>query len=275
MGDGTFTYRLVLGVENQIYVHYGMPVKTMVYDALNYASQIREIVKENRRSKNTKGSAEYLSGLRKEDRLTPVITLVLYFGQEPWDGAEELHGLLEPTSEVVLKYIPNYRINLISPVMMNEKELALFKSDFRELATFLQYRPDKETMTQLMTENEAYQHMDPLTAEIVNDVTNAKLKLEANEEGEVDMCEAILGIREEGVQEGIRRGMQRGIQQGITDTFHALILELLQKNYDVPSELEKKIQENIDQKELKLLFDYAAQAKSIEEFEGMSGEILK
>ena len=134
---------------------------------------------------------------------------------------------------------------------------------------------DKEKMKKLMTENEAYQHMDPLTAEIVNDVTNAKLKLEANEEGEVDMCEAILGIREEGVQEGIRRGMQRGIQQGITDTFHALILELLQKNYDVPSELEKKIQENTDQKELKLLFDYATQAKSIEEFEGMSEEILK
>ena len=275
MGDGTLTYRLILGVENQKYVHYGMPVKTMVYDALNYASQIQGIAKENRRSRNIKGSAEYLSGLRKEDRLTPVITLVLYFGQEPWDGAEELHGLLEPTSEVVLKYIPNYKINLISPVMMSDHELALFKSDFRELATFIRYGKDKEKMKKLMEENEAYQHMDPLTAEIVNDVTNAKLKLETNEDGEVDMCEAILGIREEGVQEGIQTGIRRGIQQGITDTFHALILELLQKNYDVPSELEKKIQENTDQKELKLLFDYVTQAKSLEEFEGMSEEILK
>ncbi|MDD3370076.1 MAG: hypothetical protein PHP50_14540 [Lachnospiraceae bacterium] len=31
---------VLLGIENQSDVHYAMPVKTMVYDAMNYGSQV-------------------------------------------------------------------------------------------------------------------------------------------------------------------------------------------------------------------------------------------
>ena len=48
--------------------------------------------------------------------------------------------------------------------------------------------------------------MDKLTAEIANDVTNAKLKIEENEKGEVDMCVAIMEIREEGRLQGREEG---------------------------------------------------------------------
>ena len=266
MEDDTVKSLLILGVENQMYIHYGMPVKTMVYDAINYASQIDRIAKDNREAGQIKGSAEYLSGLRREDRLIPVITLVLYFGQEQWDGALNLHDLLEPVPKDVMRYVSDYKINLISPVMMSDEEIALFRSDFRELATFIKYGKDKDKMKKLMEENEAYRHMDALTAEIANEVTGAKLKLEADEEGKVDMCVAIMGIREEGVQEGI--------QKGILETLHALILELLSEVSKVPAGLENRIRTITETGDLKVLHKNASKAETIEEFVRMSGELL-
>ena len=99
--------------------------------------------------------------------------------------------------------------------------------------------------------------MDKLTAEIANDVTNAKLKIEANEKGEVDMCVAIMEIREEGRLQGQREMHQK------------LILEILQKKGNVPAYLVEQIQTVEEEKELKQMFDDALQAESVEEFEEM------
>ncbi len=71
---------LILGVENQAKIHYAMPVRTMLYDSMQYASQVDLKSKENRKNKKCSNSDEFLSGFTKEDRLIPVITLVVYFG---------------------------------------------------------------------------------------------------------------------------------------------------------------------------------------------------
>ncbi|MDO4285664.1 MAG: hypothetical protein Q4C60_10080 [Eubacteriales bacterium] len=42
--DGKTMY-LLLGIENQMQVHYAMPVRAMVYDALRYDRQVREIAR--------------------------------------------------------------------------------------------------------------------------------------------------------------------------------------------------------------------------------------
>ena len=69
----------VLGVENQAKIHYAMPVKDMLYDALNYVRQVSE-AKKTLEKGDAVTTEEFLSGFRKEDRLLPVITLVIYFG---------------------------------------------------------------------------------------------------------------------------------------------------------------------------------------------------
>ncbi len=45
---------IILGVENQSEIHYAMPVKCMLYDALNYASQVDEKRKEYRERRKNK-----------------------------------------------------------------------------------------------------------------------------------------------------------------------------------------------------------------------------
>ena len=93
------TVLLLLGIENQNNIHYGMPVRQMLYDALTYANQIEERRKNHRkRQKNRRekaSSAEFLSGMKKGEKLTPVITLVIYYGKEPWDGPRDLSHMLD------------------------------------------------------------------------------------------------------------------------------------------------------------------------------------
>lgn len=84
---------LILGIENQNDIHYAMPLRTLVYDALTYNKQYREKAKVHRTTGDLK-NAERLSGFSKDDRLVPVITLVVYYGIEPWDGPTSLNGML-------------------------------------------------------------------------------------------------------------------------------------------------------------------------------------
>lgn len=60
---------VVYGVENQDTIHYAMPLRTMIYDGLGYLKEYREISRSNRTDRSLKTQEEFLSGMRKEDRL--------------------------------------------------------------------------------------------------------------------------------------------------------------------------------------------------------------
>ena len=54
---------VLIGIENQAEIHYAMPVRTLIYDALNYGSQVKEAAKQHKEKKDISTSAEFLSGL--------------------------------------------------------------------------------------------------------------------------------------------------------------------------------------------------------------------
>ena len=84
----------VLAVENQGKIHYAMPVRGMLYDALAYTDQMR-LVWEQLSEEERKGvdKNEFFSRFRKKDRLCPVITIIFYYGEDKWDGAVQLYEL--------------------------------------------------------------------------------------------------------------------------------------------------------------------------------------
>ena len=204
MKDDNVAYSLILGIENQTTIHYAMPVRNMGYDAFHYASQVNSISKH---SKSKNNNVEFLSSLKKDDKIIPVITLVVYFGQKPWDGPMSIYEMFTTNEKEILKFVPNYKMNLISPISMEREEIDKFKSNFKELAAFIRCGKDKKAMQELVKQ-EAFKHLDPVVANIANDVTNAGLKIEVNQEGEVDMCLAIEGMRAEGKAEGKIEGLK-------------------------------------------------------------------
>lgn len=105
MTDGNAEY-VLYGVENQSRVHYAMPVKNNLYDALEYAGQVEEAAKSHRRAMKlakqqesipikTPNAGEFLSGFWKEDRLIPSITLTIFFSSEVWDGPLSLSDMMD------------------------------------------------------------------------------------------------------------------------------------------------------------------------------------
>ena len=61
--------------------------------------------REGERTRKKVSDGEYLSGFYKEDRLVPVITLVIHFGAEEWDGPMTLHEMMEIGNPELLKYV--------------------------------------------------------------------------------------------------------------------------------------------------------------------------
>lgn len=76
----------------QDYIDYAMPQRTLFYEACEYDRQKALIKKtvEKERKKELNGSSlssgEYMGRFRKDSRLNPHVTLILYYGQKPWDG---------------------------------------------------------------------------------------------------------------------------------------------------------------------------------------------
>ena len=190
-----------------------MPVKNMVYDALEYAGQVRKAAASHRKAKDTKNhnTGEYLSGFYKEDRLIPVITLVIFFSAEEWDGPMSLHDMLCVQDEEILSLVENYRIHLIAPANLKDEELDKFHSSLKEVLSFIKYSTDRQQLEKLIAGNENFAAMDRKAAMVINACTNSKLKFDLSQEAAgMDMCKAIADIRNESRNEGRNEGRAEG-----------------------------------------------------------------
>lgn len=203
----------VLGVENQANVHYAMPVKNMQYDATNYVQQVMA-AKKSYGKEDRLTSEEFLSGFRKGDKLMPVITLVIYFGASEWDGPICIHDMLNTNNKRLLSFVPDYRINLIAPAQVPDEDFEKFSTDFRDVLQFIKCSKDEEALSRLAEDNERFVRMNPETAELINLITDSKLKLTV-EEGTVNMCQAIQQMRE--------RSKAAGMVEGRLDTLVSLV----------------------------------------------------
>lgn len=86
---------LIFQLEAQSIAHLAMPVRILLYLALNYHRQCQEIASEHRKKQDLEhGSVEFLSKMSREDRLIPIIPIVLYLKSGKWDGPRSLHEML-------------------------------------------------------------------------------------------------------------------------------------------------------------------------------------
>ena len=208
--DGKRIY-LLLGLESQSEIHYAMPVKTLLYDSLCYAKQVEKTARAHREAKDygshTKG--EFLSGFYKEDRLIPVITLVLCFTPEEWDAPKRLHEMLAIQDKEILPYVNDYKINLLSPAAVNEKELEKFHTSLKQVMSYIKYSNQKEKLKELVLNDERFQKMDRKAVEVINICTGSEFQSEKKGETEMNMCKALVDLKQEGVEEGLEQGKDR------------------------------------------------------------------
>ncbi len=205
--DGENIY-LILGVENQSEIHYAMPVRNMLYDVLEYTRQVESTAKAHRETKDYKGvsTGEFLSGFYKDDKLIPVITLVIYFGVDEWMAPRSIYDMFEIKDKRVLSFVMDYRINLIAPYELDDEKADKLHSNLKEVLLYIKNSNDKEKIRTLVQNDKKYSRLERDAVNIINAFTNSKLKIDKSQEV-VDMCKAIQDMIEEGRLEGRLEGI--------------------------------------------------------------------
>ena len=214
---------VILACENQQKIHYAMPVRNMLYDSLTYTEQIRRL---HEFQKTELGmpmtNDEFLSKFRKDDKICPVITVVLYYGEKLWNGSEDLYGMLTiekmlRENKVLQRYIPNYRINLLEPGRM--ESLECFRTDLQEILSMLKYRSNRKELMEYVKENEQYfRSVDEETYYVLREFLHSKKMLKdirgiTGREEKVDMCKAWEELYNDGVEAGMEAGIEVGIEK--------------------------------------------------------------
>ena len=213
---------VIWGLENQSKIHYAMPLRHMIGDSFSYLKEYNEIAARNKAEKGCESSDEFLSNLKRTDRLHPVISLCVYYGENEWDGPFCLTDMLE-IPEKLKPLVSNYKMNLIEvrnsePLRFHNPDVdtvfdvsrSIYERNFDKINTI--YR-DKKISAELGVVIGAITESQKLI--------DQALKSE-KEGGQINMCGALEELVDKGRQEGIQRGRLEGILANIRTckTFH-------------------------------------------------------
>ena len=178
-------------------------------------AKIEAARKSHREEKLPLTPGEFLSGFRREDRLTPVITTVLYLKDTAWDGPTHLREMFAVTEAQLLSFVPDYRINLLAPHGIPEADFRKFRTDVGPLLRYIKNQKDKSRLDEIMHEGDRFRHIDVETANLINTVTGSGLKFDTKED-KIDMCQAIDDMRKESMEKGIESNLLDNLKKIMT-----------------------------------------------------------
>lgn len=227
-------------IENQDEVSNIMPVRDLGYLYSNYSEQLRRIRQEN----ENKGYYS-LTGVGDEQKLTPVISLILYYGSEKWDGPEKLSDMLtipEKWRDRLSPWIAEHPIHVINLAKQEEALRAKYQSDFRHIVDFLACAGDRDKIkAYIQDKNRVIRHPEEYLDMMAvfsskrgfSQIKENVLKKQDKRKGGDDMT-AMDVVLDEIEKMGMEKGMAQGISQGISQGKREIICNLL--TYGQPPE---------------------------------------
>ena len=238
--NGKLEVRIIVGAEIQSHIHYAMPIRNFEYDALNLSRQLSARQKYNRENHLLKSKNEFLSGIKKGETFTPVLTVVVYLGKGTWDAPKTLHEMfnLDGVPETLLAYVPDYRTAILQPESVTSKQLARMKSPLRHILGVIKASTNWQDMNNYVNQNKNdLSHLDSLTAGIISEACNMNIPKQELEKEDVNMCEALVQLKEIGRQEGLSEGEIKGkivayLECGKSDAWIIDHLQISQEKLD-------------------------------------------
>ena len=140
----------IIGIENQETMDYSIPLRNMSYDVDAYERQAKKIRKETRKKYKGLSAGEYLYGFKKDDKLLPAVTFILYSGSKAWEGPKTLHEILDFTyiPEGLKEMVADYQINLVE--IRELEDTSVFKTDVKQVFDFIRCSNDKNALKELV-----------------------------------------------------------------------------------------------------------------------------
>lgn len=209
---------VMFGKEGQEHIHYAMPMRIMGYDYGTYKKQYDNNAKKYKTAEGIE-SDEYLSKMKKSDKFIPVITVVVYYGEKPWDGATTLHEMLNIPKKME-RFVNDYKMLLVEA---RKNSLKLHNVNNKDLFNLLQILLDKSKPLNEIKEiaiNYSREHsVDKSVIMTVAGATKCKTNYNALDRKEdLDMCAVFEETRIEGRIEGeAKQIVEMGQEFGLTD----------------------------------------------------------
>lgn len=212
-------------VANQQHIDYSMPARVMLQDALSYDRQLKEIKRKNQAATSRQvESGEFLSGIHAADRLHPVITLVVYWGEEPWCGATSMHDILDFGTDPVLaqemkRLVPEYPLHFLN--LSEEHNYSGYRTELRTLFELYDRRKNWEDFIRYAREHKECQHLDSETYWTLGILLNTrkfKAMLPQADRKEHNMGKNVIDeIWEHAMEEGIEKGKLKTLYDLVHD----------------------------------------------------------
>lgn len=173
-----------LGIENQTDIDKTMPVRVMGYDYGRYILQ-----------------------LMNSDILTPLVTVVLYFGNQEWKKPVALSDMMDVIPEEVKPYMVDYPIQVVNIRHLSESVRRKFTSDFGEVAEFFATKSgeDYHPSDKPLRHPEAVLHMlhcftgDDRYEEMETEISDNVRRGEA-----ISMCDFADRMERRGLEKGLK-----------------------------------------------------------------------
>lgn len=209
---------VILGLESQKAIHYAMPLRTMLYDGLGYLKEYRQFSRQNRDSAEKLSSSEFLSGMKKANKLQPIVSIVVYYGEKPWDGPVSLKDMLAEAPDEIANVVSDYRMNLIQ--IRGSGKYFFDNEDVQTVFEVSEYIFGKQ-----FDELERKYGQVQIKAEIaamIGAVTGSDhIVSKFIDKGggmKMNMCSALRELEQRGLQQGIEQGIERSIRNLMDST---------------------------------------------------------
>ena len=171
-------------------------------------------------------SDEFLSGFRKNDRLIPIITAVIYVGADPWDGPRSLFDMIDISDKRILPFLNDYKLNIISAVDMAEEDFEKFQTD---LGLAMQIIKHQKVDADKIIEKTNHRKIDADAAFFIKEAAKLDLEFE-RKETKIDMCES---LKKKEQRDKITSAVEVYREYGESDED---IIQKIIKKYDVTRE---------------------------------------
>ena len=116
--------------------------------------------------------------------------------------------------ERLLPFIPDYKLNLITPADIADTDFTKFHTELSPVLKYLKYSRSKDKLNEVVHTDPIYRRLDRDSAEIINIVTGSSLSIEQGKES-IDMCQAIEEMRAESEAKGILKTLVSLVKDGI------------------------------------------------------------
>lgn len=196
----------LLGLENEKAIHYAMPLRDLGYLYKSYEIQYDKIKEKYPNKKGLGNGNEIISCMKKTDKILPVVNVVLYYGDEAWDGPKTLLDMTD-VPDWFRPVVQDYRMCLVE---VRDTDLVFHNQNNIDLFTLFRLIYDgKKTNVERRAAAEQYGKDHPVDESVMMAIAStSNIDLDLYRKGDVTVCALFDEIEKQGRNEGRNEGRE-------------------------------------------------------------------